>query len=82
MVLKHVIPSEKTTLLIDSENKLVFSVDIRANKSEIKREVERVFETPVKSVRTLISLKGEKRAFVTFEEEGKAKEIGTSLGIL
>jgi large subunit ribosomal protein L23 len=82
MVLRHVLPSEKTTLMIDSENKLQFIVDLRANREEIKREVEIVFETSVKSVRTLISSKGEKKAIIEFEDEGKAKEIGTSLGIL
>jgi large subunit ribosomal protein L23 len=82
MVLKHVLPSEKATLMIDSENKLPFIVDLRANREEIKREVEIVFGTSVKSVRTLISSKGEKKAIIEFEDEGKAKEVGTSLGIL
>ncbi|MCK4475224.1 MAG: 50S ribosomal protein L23 [Methanophagales archaeon] len=80
--LKHIVPSEKAALMVDSENKLQFIVDIRANKREIKSEVERVFETPVKSVRTMITFKGEKKAIIELEEEGKAKEIGTSLGIL
>jgi len=80
--LKHIVPSEKATLMIDSENKLQFIVDLRASKEEIKHEMERVFETPVRSVRTMITFKGEKKAIIELEEEGKAKEIGTSLGIL
>ena len=80
--LKHIVPSEKATEMIDSENKIQFIVDLGAKKSEIKREVERVFETPVKSVRTMITFKGEKKAIIELEEEEKAKEIGTSLGIL
>ncbi len=80
--LKHIVPSEKATLMIDSENKLQFIVDLKANKEEIKRDVERVFETPVRNVRTMITFKGEKKAIIELEEEGKAKEIGTSLGIL
>lgn len=80
--LKHIVPSEKATLLIDSENKLQFIVDLRASKSEIKQDFESVFETPVKSVRTMITFKGEKKAIIELKEEGKAKEIGTSLGIL
>jgi len=80
--LRHIVPSEKATLMIDSENKLQFIVDLGARKSDIKRDVERVFETPVKSVRTMITFKGEKKAIVELEGEGKAKEIGTSLGIL
>ena len=81
-ILKHVVPSEKATLQIDAENKLQFIVDIDASKHEIKREVERLFETPVRNVRTIITFKGEKKAIIELEEEGKAKEIGTSLGIL
>lgn len=80
--MKHIVPSEKATLQIDAENKLQFIVDIDASKSEIKREVERFFETPVLNVRTMITFKGEKKAIVELEQEGKAKEIGTSLGIL
>lgn len=80
--LKHIVPSEKATRMIDSENKLQFIVDLKANKEEIKRDVERVFETPVRNVRTMITFKGEKKAIIELEEEGKAKEIGTSLGIL
>jgi large subunit ribosomal protein L23 len=79
---KHIVPSEKATMMIDSENKLQFIVDLRASKDEIKQEMERVFETPVRSVRTMITFKGEKKAIIELEEEGKAKEIGTSLGIL
>jgi large subunit ribosomal protein L23 len=82
MKIKHIVPSEKATLMIDAENKLQFIVDSRANKREIKSEVERVFETPVKSVKTMITFRGEKKAIIQLEEEGKAKEIATALGIL
>jgi large subunit ribosomal protein L23 len=82
MILKHIVPSEKAANMVDTENKLQFIVDMRANKKEIAKEVEQVFETSVRSVRTLITFKGEKKAIIKLEEEGKAKEIGTSLGIL
>ncbi|PXF50795.1 MAG: 50S ribosomal protein L23 [Candidatus Methanophagaceae archaeon] len=82
MKLEHIVATEKATAMIDSENKLQFIVDIRADKRAIKEEVERIFETPVKNVRTMITFKGKKKAIIEFEEEGKAKEIGTSLGIL
>ncbi len=82
ITLKHIVPTEKANLMIDSENKVQFIVDLRASKREIKSEVERVFETPVKSVRTMLTFKGEKKAIIELGEEGKAKEIGTSLGVL
>ncbi|HDN68100.1 50S ribosomal protein L23 [ANME-1 cluster archaeon ex4572_4] len=80
--LKHIVPSEKATLMIDSENKLQFIVDLQANKREIASEVERVFEASVRSVRTMLTFKGEKKAIIELEEEGKAKEVATSLGVL
>ncbi len=80
--MKHLVATEKATLMVDKENKLQFIVDMKADKRAIKAEVERLFDTPVKSVRTMITFKGEKKAIVELEEEGKAKEIGTSLGIL
>jgi large subunit ribosomal protein L23 len=82
IVIKHIIPSEKGTMMIDSENKLQFIVDIRANKKQIKREVEKMFDVSVRCVRTMVTSKGEKKAIVELEEEGEAKKIGTSLGIL
>lgn len=82
MVLKHIVASEKATTLIDKENKLTFVVDINANKKQIKEEVERRFGASVRSVRTMITPKGEKKAIVQFKEEGKAREIATQLGIL
>ncbi|MHC1635407.1 MAG: 50S ribosomal protein L23 [Candidatus Methanospirareceae archaeon] len=80
--IKHIVPTEKATMMIDRENKLQFIVDIRATKKEIKEEIERIFEAKVKKVRTMITPKGEKKAIVEFEEKEKAKEIATSLGIL
>ncbi|MFV9677271.1 MAG: 50S ribosomal protein L23 [Methanosarcinales archaeon] len=81
-IIKHLVATEKATIQIDDESKLQFIVDIRANKNEIKDAVEMVFETPVKNIRTMITFKGEKKAIIDLKEEGKAREIGTSLGIL
>ena len=81
-IIKHLVATEKATIMIDDERKLQFIVDIRANKNEIKDAVEMVFETPVKNIRTMITFKGEKKAIIDLKEEGKAREIGTSLGIL
>jgi len=81
-IIKHLVATEKATIMIDGESKLQFIVDIRANKNDIKDAVELVFETPVKNIRTMITFKGEKKAIIDLKEEGKAREIGTSLGIL
>ncbi|MFZ2070039.1 MAG: 50S ribosomal protein L23 [Halobacteriota archaeon] len=81
-ILKHLIATEKANQMLDIEAKLQFIVDIHATKEEIRNEVERLFETSVKKIRTMITFKGEKKAMIELEEEGKAREIGTSHGIL
>jgi large subunit ribosomal protein L23 len=54
---------------MESENKLVFVVDKKAKKEEIKKEIESLFNTKVKSVNTFITIKGEKRAYIQFSDE-------------
>lgn len=45
--------SEKSYALMESENKYTFIVDPRANKTEIKIAVEKVFDVTVAAVNTL-----------------------------
>ena len=52
--------TEKTNILKNRDNKYVFVVDKRANKSEIKKAVEELFKVDVTKVNTLI-MHGKKR---------------------
>ena len=52
--------TEKGTLAIEDRNSYPFEVAINANKPEIRRAVEQVFNVRVKSVRT-IRMKGKLR---------------------
>ena len=45
---------EKATRFIESDRKYVFQVDKRANKIQIKNEVEKAYGVKVISVRTMI----------------------------
>ena len=45
--------SEKTSLLKEKQNKYAFEVSLNANKIEIKRAIEKIFEVDVTSVNTL-----------------------------
>ena len=47
--------TEKTALLAQNENKVVFSVDMRANKIQIKQAIEKIFNVKVESVHTIIT---------------------------
>ena len=51
-VIRRPIITERATQLQESENKYVFEVDRAANKIEIKRAVEKLFEVDVVKVNT------------------------------
>lgn len=80
-VVKYPVSSEKAIRLMEAENKLVFVVDIKACKQEIKKAVEELFKAKVVSVNTLI-YGGQKRAYVRFAQENPAIDIATSLGLM
>jgi len=81
-IIKRPVQSEKALMLIDKQNTLTFIVNIKANKHDIKRAVETLFNVEVESVRTLIMPKGEKKAYVKLKPEYKATEIATKLGLM
>jgi len=81
-VIKYPLSTEKSIRLMETENKLIFAVDMRAKKSDIRKAVEQLFKAKVDKVNTYIHPKGEKRAYVTFSKETPAIEIATTLGLL
>lgn len=80
-VIKKPLITEKTFDLIERENKLVFIVDRTSNKSEIKRAVEKIHNVKVIKVNTLITPKGEKKAFIKLHPDNSAQDIAIDLGI-
>ncbi len=81
-IILHPHISEKSTRLIEKENTLVFVVRKDATKPEIKRAVEKAFGVKVAKVRTLITSKGYKKAYVRLKSEFSAAEVAMRLGIL
>ncbi|QKQ99922.1 50S ribosomal protein L23 [Metallosphaera tengchongensis] len=81
-MIREVISTEKTVKLLESNNTLVLVVDIDDNKTTIKRDVEKSFGVKVEKVNTLITSKGEKKAYVKLTSEFKASEVAQKIGIL
>lgn len=81
-VIKYPLSTEKSIRLMESENKLVFVVDRRAEKKEIKEAVEKMFKVKVDKVNTHISNKGQKRAYIKFAAESPAIDVATQLGLI
>ena len=82
MVIKSPFITEKVTNMIDSDNTMEFLVDIKANKTEIKKELEELYDVDVISIRTMITSKGEKKAAVKLAGDGSANVLATTLGQL
>jgi len=55
IIVKPLIFNEKATGLKDEFNQYVFLVNPKANKTQIKKAVEKLFSVKVESVRTLVT---------------------------
>jgi large subunit ribosomal protein L23Ae len=67
---------------IDDNNTLVFIVDVRANKSQIKDAVKRMYEIEVDKVNTLIRPDGRKKAYVRLGADVDALDVANMIGII
>ena len=81
-VIKYPLATEKSIRLMESENKLIFVVSLRSNKAEIKEAIEKTFKVKVVKVNTLLTPKGEKRAYVKLSADTPALDIATDLGLM
>jgi ribosomal protein uL23 len=82
MIIKYPLSTEKSIRLMESENKLVFIVENKAKKPEIKKAIEETFNVKVANVNTLNDTKGRKKAFVTLSQETPAIDLATKLGLM
>jgi len=82
MVIKYPLATEKSIRLMEAENKLIFVVEYKATKKEIKKVIEETFKAKVDSVNTLVGPDGIKRAYVKFSREKPAIDIATDLGMM
>lgn len=81
-IIKYPLSTEKSIRLMESENKLIFVVNKKATKNEIKKAIEEMFKVGVVEVNTLVSAEGEKRAYVRFSPKNPAIDIATQMGLM
>lgn len=60
-IIKRPIITEKSMLMVEDQNKYTFSVDKRANKVQIKKAVEELFEVKVLNVNKMNTMPKKKR---------------------
>ncbi|MBI2656027.1 50S ribosomal protein L23 [Candidatus Woesearchaeota archaeon] len=81
-IIKYPLSTEKSIRLMESENKLIFVVNKKAAKKEIKKAIEQMFKVEVTSVNTFVSQDGEKRAYIKFSAKNPAIDIATQMGLM
>lgn len=80
-IIRYPLTTEKSVRLMESENKLTFIVDKKADKPQIKKAVEDLFKVKVAGVNTMIQ-KGRKKAYVQLSKDSKALDVATQLGLM
>ena len=81
-VIFYPLMTESASLMVEKDNKLIFIVNLKAGKSDVKRAVEQLYEVKVNKVTMLITPQGEKKAFVKLDPEYRASDVAIKLGIL
>ena len=81
-IIKNPLSTEKSIRLMESENKMIFAVDKNANKTDIKKAIEKLYKVKILKVNTFITPKGEKRAYVQLSPETPAIDLATELGLM
>ncbi|MBU4501785.1 MAG: 50S ribosomal protein L23 [Nanoarchaeota archaeon] len=81
-IIKNPLATEKAVRLMEAENKLIFIVDKKATRTEVKKAVEELFKVKVEKVNTLIDTKGRKKAYTKLSMETPAIDIATQMGII
>jgi len=80
-VVLRLVSTEKAHQLRLKDNTLTFIVDRRASKRDVREAVEKLYHVKVIKVNTLITSRGEKKAYVKLAPEYDANDIAAKIGV-
>jgi len=81
-VIYYPLMTESASLMVEKDNKLIFIVNLKAGKADVKKAVEELYEVKVAKITMLITPQAQKKAFVKLTPEYKASDVAIKLGIL
>ncbi|XP_064351914.1 large ribosomal subunit protein uL23-like [Camelus dromedarius] len=81
-IIKFPLTTESAMKKIEDNNTLVFIVDVKANKHQIKQAVKKLYDIDVTKVNTLIRPDGEKKAYVRLAPDYDALDVANKIGII
>ena len=81
-IIKYPLATEKAVRLMETENKLVFVVNSKSTKPQIKNAIEEAFKVKVLKVNTTNTIKGKKKAYISLAMDSPAMDVATQLGLI
>merc|ERR1712023_245384 len=81
-ILKFPLTTESAMKKIEENNTLVFIVDVRASKSQIKEAIKKMYDIDTQKINTLIRPDGQKKAYVRLTQDYDALDVANKIGII
>jgi len=81
-IVVHPLNTESAMKEIEDHNTLVFIVDLKANKRQIKDAVKKLYDVNVERVNTLIRPDGRKKAYVRLSADHDALDVANKIGFI
>ncbi|XP_060009170.1 large ribosomal subunit protein uL23-like [Lagenorhynchus albirostris] len=81
-IIKFPLTTESVVKKIEDNNTMVFIVDVKANKHQIKQAVKKPYDIDLAKVITLIRPDGEKKEYVRLAPDYDALDIANKIGII
>jgi len=67
---------------IEEHNTLVFIVDLKSNKRQIKDAVKKLYDVQTSKINTLIRPDGKKKAYVRLTPDHDALDVANKIGFI
>jgi len=74
--------TESAMKKIEEHNTLVFLVDVRSNKRQIKDAVKKLYDVQTAKINTLIRPDGKKKAYVRLTADHDALDVANKIGFI
>ncbi|XP_072506584.1 large ribosomal subunit protein uL23-like [Notamacropus eugenii] len=81
-IIKFPLTTESAMKKTEDNNTLIFIVDVKANKHQIKQAVKKLYDIDMAKVNTLIQPDGEKKAYVRLGPDYDALDVANKTGII
>lgn len=81
-IFKQPVSSERFYKKMETENTVIFYVDAKSSKTEIKKAFFEAFNVRPQRVNTLVTAGGRKKAYIKIPKTNEASEIANKIGLI